>query len=47
MTDQPPEEEGDGSSRRLQMRTFYIACAALAIAIGHAVYAFFRDHVFD
>ncbi len=47
MADLPPEEERDGSSRRLQMRTLYIACAALAIAIGHVVYAFFRDHVFD
>jgi len=47
MADQPPEEESEGSSRRTQMRTFYIACAALAIAVGHVVYAFFRDHVFD
>jgi hypothetical protein len=29
------------------LRTFYIACAALAISVGHVVYAFFRDHVFD
>jgi hypothetical protein len=47
MADLPPEEESEGKSRRLQMRTFYIACAALAIAVGHVVYAFFRDHVFD
>jgi len=39
----PPDER----SHKLQMRTFYIACAALAISVGHVVYAFFRDHVFD
>ncbi len=39
----PPDER----SRKLQLRTYYIACAALAIAVGHVVYAFFRDHVFD
>ena len=44
-----PRGEGDdqGGSRKLQMRTFYIACAALAISVRHVVYAFFRDHVFD
>jgi len=48
MADLPPDERGDyRDSRKLQMRTFYIACAALAIAVGHVVYAFFRDHVFD
>jgi len=29
------------------MRTLYIAGAALAISVGHVVYAFLRDHVFD
>jgi len=43
LADLPPDEE----SRRLQKRTFYIACAALAIAVGHVVYAFLRDHVFN
>ena len=43
MADLPPNEQ----SRRRQMRTLYIACAALAIAVGHVVYAFLRDHVFD
>ena len=43
MADLPPDER----SRKLQLRTYYIACAALAIAAGHVVYAFFRDHVFD
>ena len=41
MTGQPPDERGDDKgSRKLQMRTFYIACAALAISVGHVVYAF-------
>ncbi len=43
MADLPSDER----SRKLQLRTFYIACAALAIAVGHVVYAFLRDHVFD
>ncbi len=43
MADLPPDER----PRKLQLRTYYIACAALAIAVGHVVYAFFRDHVFD
>ncbi len=41
----PPEEEPN--HKRLLIRTFYIAIAALAISVGHVVYAFFRDHVFD
>ena len=41
----PPEEEPN--HKRLQIRTLYIAIAALAISVGHVVYAFFRDHVFD
>ena len=45
----PPSDDRDDDrgSRKLQMRTFYIACAALAISVGHVVYAFLRDHVFD
>ena len=44
----PPDERSDlKQGRRLQMRTFYISAAALAIAVGHVVYAFLRDHVFD
>lgn len=43
----PDEREDDSGSRKLQMRTLYIACAALAISVGHVVYAFLRDHVFD
>ena len=40
---EPPDER----SRRLQMRTMYLAAAALVISVGHVVYAFLRDHVFD
>jgi len=43
LAEQPP----DDYSRKLQRRTLYIACAALAISVGHVVYAFLRDHVFD
>ncbi len=34
-------------SERREKRTLYIAVLALAIAIGHVVYAIIRDHVFD
>ena len=34
-------------SERRQKRTLYIAVLALAIAIGHVVYAIIRDHAFD
>ena len=43
----PDKQEDDSGSPKVQMRTFYIACAALAISVGHVVYAFLRDHVFD
>ncbi len=43
MASQPPDDE----SGKVQRRTLYIACAALAISVGHVVYAFLRDHVFD
>ena len=34
-------------SERCGKRTLYVAVLALAIAIGHVVYAAVRDHVFD
>ena len=34
-------------SERRQKWTLYVAILALAIAIGHVVYAIIRDHVFD
>ena len=43
----PPEGEGThGRPVRRGIRTRYIAFAALAIAIGHVIYAILRDHVF-
>lgn len=40
-------EGGDGESRgRWRIRTRYVAFLALAIAIGHVIYAILRDHVF-
>ena len=43
-------EERAGEARekrgRRRIRTRYIACLALAIAIGHVIYAILRDHVF-
>ena len=48
MSNLPPDEPfGQDRNRRLQMGTLYVAVAALAISIGHVVYAFLRDHVFD
>ena len=44
-----PPAEGEGiyePPRRRRIRTRYIAFAALAIAIGHVIYAILRDHVF-
>ena len=38
--------QGSGPSRRWRIRTRHIAYAALAIAIGHVIYAILRDHVF-
>ena len=37
---------GDTGRRRWRMRTRYVAFLALAIAIGHVIYAILRDHVF-
>ena len=43
----PPEGEGMyAPPRRWRIRTRHIAYAALAIAIGHVIYAILRDHVF-
>ena len=42
-----PEGEGNNGRRaRCRIRTRYVAYAALAIAIGHVIYAILRDHVF-
>ena len=44
-----PYPEGEGTSGRpdrRRIRTRHIAYAALAIAIGHVIYAILRDHVF-
>lgn len=35
-----------GRPGRWRIRTRHIAYAALAIAIGHVIYAILRDHVF-
>ena len=40
------EGGGDTSRGRWRMRTRYVAFLALAIAIGHVIYAILRDHVF-
>ena len=40
----PAESKGQGTRRTI--RTRYIAYLALAIAIGHVIYAILRDHVF-
>ena len=36
----------DASARRQRM-ILYVSVLALAVALGHAVYAALRDHVFD
>ena len=49
MTTNPSDndkEDAAGAARR-QRWTLYVAVLALAIAIGHVVYAFIRDHVVD
>ena len=40
--------KGDGGAGRgrWRMRTRYVAFLALAIAVGHVIYAILRDHVF-
>ena len=40
------EGGGDTDRRRWRVRTRYVAFLALAIAIGHVIYAILRDHVF-
>ncbi len=44
-----PEAAGRGlhDSMRRQRMVFYVAALALAVAVGHVVYAVIRDHVFD
>ena len=37
---------GDASRGRWRVRTRHVAFLALAIAIGHVIYAILRDHVF-
>ena len=37
---------GDGGKRRRRIRARHIALLALAIAVGHVIYAALRDHVF-
>ena len=42
--DERPPNKGQRSGRRV--RTRHIALLALAIAVGHVIYAILRDHVF-
>ena len=44
MDEERPGENGQRGRRRIKTR--HIAYAALAIAIGHVIYAILRDHVF-
>ena len=41
------EKKDSAGSPHRQSWTVYVAVLALAIAIGHVVYAFIRDHVVD
>ena len=41
------EKKDSAGSPHRQSWTLYVAVLALAIAIGHVVYAFIRDHVVD
>ena len=44
-----PSTDGEGNKgirEGWRLRTRHIAYAALAIAIGHVIYAILRDHVF-
>ena len=44
-----PPPEGEGTYRRSggrRIKTRYVAFLALAIAVGHVIYAILRDHVF-
>ena len=36
----------DGDQPRPRIRTRHIALLALAVAVGHVIYAILRDHVF-
>lgn len=43
----PPQGEGaNGRPGRRRIRTRHIAYLALAVAVGHVIYAILRDHVF-
>ena len=37
---------GDVRRRKYRIRTRHIAWLALAVAVGHVIYAILRDHVF-
>ena len=37
---------GEGGKRRRRIRARHIALLALAIGVGHVIYAALRDHVF-
>ncbi len=43
MSERPPDEK---ERPRRRIRTRHIALLALAIAVGHVIYAILRDHVF-
>ena len=43
MSERPP---GGSERPRRRIRTLHIALLALAIAVGHVIYAILRDHVF-
>ena len=45
MGGEPPQNTGKTTHKRIKTRR--IAILALAIAIGHVVYAILRDHVFN
>ena len=44
MDEKPPKS--DGNPGRRSIKTRHIAFLALAIAVGHIIYAILRDHVF-
>ena len=38
---------GNATRKRRRIRAMHIALLALAIAVGHVIYAALRDHVFN
>lgn len=40
-------ENSGGNKRRRRIRAMHIALLALAVAVGHVIYAALRDHVFN